>query len=52
MCASGGGGGGGVNTSNAAFNIRDKKNYIFINILELKHIAFLMTIFLKNNDKT
>ena len=49
MFASVGGGGGGVNTSNAAFNIRDKKNYIFINILELKHIAFLMTIFYQRN---
>ena len=40
MYALGGGGGGGVNTSNAAFNIRDKKNYIFIDISEIKHLSF------------
>ena len=28
MCALGGGGEGGGNNSNAAFNCRDKKNYI------------------------
>ena len=31
MCALEGGGGGGGNNSNAAFNCRDKKNYISLN---------------------